>query len=351
MLECMFMNWMNNCVLLWASQPVRRRTNQMPRFLLWLLPALSHQRNTGPQWQMHKNFSLLPNIRLLLRQFALPRKSLSSKSWQSILSQKMSTSSNSTPTQSLLSDLTTPGSSSSSSSILATPAVEEELADTLQNVTIEAPPPKPSPRYADVCYFLSFTHFPPPRRLLVFFYCPPPKNQTIGSYIFTNYIDWNKPHRPNLFRDLPRQKMPRPGPRSRPQPRAHSQLSQNDSNRLRPVRIRKSNTLGRYPPRNPLRYRRRTPMQCPKFHHPPYRPIFFTLFPLPTRPRRQSSRNMCSVWWNRTRLRPTFPLPEGYPTPIFRRSISPCDGVAIAFILTFAGGKWRFWRLVEEIFG
>lgn len=124
---------------------------------------------------MHKNFSLLPNIRLLLRQFALPRKSLSSKSWQSILSQKMSTSSNSTPTQSLLSDLTTPRSSSSSSSILAAPAVEEEFSDTLQKVTIEAPPPKPSPRYADVCYFLSFTHFPLPRTFARFLLLPPPK--------------------------------------------------------------------------------------------------------------------------------------------------------------------------------
>lgn len=126
---------------------------------------------------MLKNVSHLPTIRLLLRQFAHPRKALSSKSWQSILSQKMPTSSNSTPTQSLLSDLTIPGSSSSSSSILTAPAafaVEEELAETLQKVTIEAPPLNPSPRYADVCYFLSSTHFPA-RLLLVFFYYLFPK--------------------------------------------------------------------------------------------------------------------------------------------------------------------------------
>lgn len=248
---------------------------------------------------MHKNFSHLPTIRLLLLPFGLPRKSLSSKSWQSILFQKMSTSSNSTPTQSLLSNLTTPGSSSSSFSILATPAafaIEEELADTVQKSTIEAPLRKPSPRYVDVCYFLSVTTFPPDFLLVFFCYPPPQKTKPSDPTSLLTAIDWNKSHRLNLFRNLPRQKMPRTGPRSRPQPRAHSQLSQNDSNRLRPVRIRKSNTLGRYPPGNPLRYRRRTPMQCPSFHYPPYRSIFFTLFPLPTRPRRQSSRNMCSIW-------------------------------------------------------
>lgn len=106
---------------------------------------------------MHKNLSHLPTIRLLsvlLHQFALPRKSPSSKSPSSIL-QKMSTSSSIAPPQ-LLSDLA-PGASSSSS-YLTTATEVEELADTLlQKATIEPPPPKPSPRYADVC---SSYHFP-----------------------------------------------------------------------------------------------------------------------------------------------------------------------------------------------
>lgn len=111
-------------------------------------------------------------IRVLLpHQFSLPRKSPSSRWWQSILGQKMSTSSNSNPPQLLLlSDLSTPGSSSSSSSSssnLAIPSavsVEEESADTLQKARIKAPPPKPSPRYADVCPFLSFS--PPSQKKL-----------------------------------------------------------------------------------------------------------------------------------------------------------------------------------------
>lgn len=129
---------------------------------------------------MHKNLSHLPiTIRLLLHHqiVPIPRKSPKSKSKPvqlSILSGKMSTSSNSTstPPQLSLSDLTTPGSSSSSSSNLAIPAAAvEELVNPSQKATIEQSPPEPSPRYADVCYILSFTTFPhSPRCLLRFFF-------------------------------------------------------------------------------------------------------------------------------------------------------------------------------------
>lgn len=137
---------------------------------------------------MHKNLSRLPTtIRLLLdHQFTpIPRKSPKSKSKPtqlSILSQKMSTFSNSTTPQLSLSDLTTPGSSSSSSSNLAIPAAAVGvLVDQLQKATIEQSPPKPSPRYADVCSILSFTSFPHPLRFLfiLFYYHPKTLNHRI----------------------------------------------------------------------------------------------------------------------------------------------------------------------------
>lgn len=126
---------------------------------------------------MHKNLSQLPiTIRLLLHhQIIIPisrksplnvkSKSKPAQSCVSILRQKKmlaSSSFNVTTPQLPFSDLTTPvsGSSSSSSSNLATAAaaVEELVVNhPLQDVaTIEQSPTDPgSPRYADVCSFLS----------------------------------------------------------------------------------------------------------------------------------------------------------------------------------------------------
>ena len=118
---------------------------------------------------MPKNLSHLPTIIRLLFHHQLaqvPRESPKSKSKPaklSILSQKMSTSSNSTPPKLSLSDLITPGPSSLSSSNLATPAAAVgELVDPLQKATIGQSAPKTPPRYADVCSTSLSPLFPTP---------------------------------------------------------------------------------------------------------------------------------------------------------------------------------------------
>lgn len=131
---------------------------------------------------MHKNLSHLPiTIRLLLHHQIVPisRKSPKSKlnpAQLSILSPKMSTFSNSTPPQLSLSDLTTSGSSSSSSSYVAIPAAAvEALVNPLQKATIEQSLPEPGPRYADVCFH------PPP------FFSPPLSPSTLPLRFFFRF--------------------------------------------------------------------------------------------------------------------------------------------------------------------